>query len=410
MKRLVQRTARAVVAVLGVAGLAAFPGGDGLAQLPTFTPGKGDDMRAVYAGAPDIAEGKAVADSACARCHGTNGISKTPGIPHIAGQRPAYLYLEMVAYRSGQRTNEAMATAVRFLSDEGLVKVAAYYASLEPAQPAPVRNGKPAKPDPMRAAAKAAEGCAGCHGANGVSTISGMPNLVGMDPKYMVPAMLAYKSGDRKHDMMKAALAPFDGAGLEALALHYALQKPVGARTPASGNKAAGKSAAASCAGCHGEQGVSPTTATPSLAGQDAQYFVVAMSAYKTGVRGDATMKGLVGGLDERTIRDLAAYYASLPPQAPKVKPPLTMAQWVQRCDRCHGLNGNSSDPRSPALAAQRVDYLEQVLRAYQSGARKSTAMAAMSDALKEHDIVALAAHYARQRAKSVVYVTLPPK
>jgi len=61
-------------------------------------------------------------------------------------------------------------------------------------------------------------------------------------------------------------------------------------------------------------------------------------------------------------------------------------------------------------LAAQRFDYLEKVLQAYRTGARKSPAMAAMSEVLTEADVENLAAHYARQKARAVVYITLPAK
>ena len=76
----------------------------------------------------------------------------------------------------------------------------------------------------------------------------------------------------------------------------------------------------------------------------------------------------------------------------------------------CHGVDGNSTDPRSPALAAQRADYLERVMRLYLKGERKSNAMAAMLDGVSDADIDALAAHYARQKARAVVYISLPPK
>jgi cytochrome c553 len=374
-------------------------------------PAAADDMRAVLAGPADIAEGKAVADQSCARCHGSRGVSTTSGLPHVAGQRAAYLYLEMLAYRSGARKNEAMTAAVKFLSDDALVKVAAYYASLDPAQPAPVRAARgAAKSDPVQAGKAVAASCDGCHGERGVTSTPGMPNLVGLDPKYLVAAMKAYKTGARKDDMMKSAVAALGDADLENVALYYALQKPARAKTPAQGDQGAGKAAAASCSGCHGEQGVSGSSANPSLAGQDAQYFAIAMQAYKTGARGDETMKGIAQGLDERSVKDLAAFYAAQSPQAPKVRVPLTTAQRVERCDRCHGVNGNSTDPRSPALAAQRLDYLAQVLRAYRTGARKHSAMAAMTDGLSDAEIDSLAEHYARQRARAVVFVTLPCK
>ena len=373
--------------------------------------GNADDLRAAYATPQDIAEGKRLADTSCARCHGANGISTTKGVPHLAGQRPAYIHLELRAYRSGARGDKAMEGAVKFLSDDALIKVAAYYASLDPAQPAPSAGTKvaAAKPDPASAGKAAAAGCAGCHGETGISKVPGMPSLVGLDPKYLVAAMGAYKSGQRKHDMMKALVSALSDADMSNIALFYAMQKPGKAQTPAPGNPSAGKTAAAACAGCHGESGVS-SSAAPSLAGQDAQYFIAAMRGYKDGSRADPTMKAPATSTDEAVIKDLAAYYAGQQPQPPKVRKPLTIAEWAQRCDRCHGINGNSTDPRSPALAAQRVEYLQQVLHAYRTGARKSPQMAAMSDVLTETDVENLAAHYARQTARAVVYVTLPSK
>ena len=221
--------------------------------------------------------------------------------------------------------------------------------------------------------------------------------------------MKAYKSGQYKSDVMKSMLANVTDAEMDNIALYYAMQKPARAQTPAPGDQAAGKGAAAACAGCHGEQGVSADPAIPSLAGQDAQYLAAALKAYKDGSRSDATMKSLAASLDERVTRDLAAYYAAQQPR-PTARQRLTVAEWAQKCDRCHGVDGNSTDPRSPALAAQRVDYLERVLHAYQTGARKSVAMAAMSGMLTDADVENLAAHYARQKARAVVYVTLPAK
>ena len=367
-------------------------------------------MRAAYANATDVAEGRRVAQASCAGCHGVNGIGNAKGVPHLAGQRPAYLYLELRAYQGGARGDKAMGAAVRFLGDDALFKVAAYYASLDPAQPAGGAKPAAAKPDPVQAGKAAAAACAGCHGEGGVSKMPGMPSLVALDPKYLVAAMKAYKSGQRKDDVMKSMLSSVADADLSNIALYYALQKPARAQTPAAGDPTAGKAAAAACAGCHGDQGVSGNPANPSLAGQDSQYLAAALKAYKDGTRGDETMKGLAGSLDESAMKNLAAYYAAQPPQAPKVSKPLTTAEWVQRCDRCHGVNGNSTDPRLPALAAQRVDYLEKVLHAYRTGERKSLQMAAMSDVLTQADVENLAAYYSRQKARAVVYVMLPPK
>ncbi len=399
MKRSVQILMLALTLAMGIS----YSSG-GAAQPSATKPGE-EDLRAANASSQDIAEGKRLADATCARCHGGKGVSSGKGIPHLAGQRPAYLYLELRAYQTGARGNNPMQAAVKFLSDDALVKVAAYYSSLDPATPVSTKAA-PAKPDPVQAGKAAASGCAGCHGEGGISKTGGVPNLVGEDQKFLVAAMQAYKSGQRKHDMMKTLLAAVGETEMNNIALYYALQKPAKAQTPSPGDQAAGKAAAADCGGCHGDLGVSGNPATPSLAGQDAEYFVDALKAYKGGKRSDDTMKSLAAALDDKTMKNLAAYYANLQPQPPKAKKPLTTAEWVQRCDRCHGVNGNSTDPRLPALAAQRADYMDKVLHAYQKGERKNTSMAAMSSGLSDAEIENLATYYAQQKARAVVFMS----
>jgi len=399
-------TGTIAILMLGAAIAAATPHRDAAAQAPAIK--AGEELRPIYATPDDIADGKRFATSSCAGCHGPDGISTTTGIPNLAGQRPAYLYVELKTYQSGGRKSAAMNTSVRFISDDALVKVAAYYASLDPAQPAP--GPTPTYLDPVQAGKSAAATCGGCHGATGVSSMPGSPSLVGLDPQYLTTAMKAYRSGQRKNDMMKSMLAAVGDADIDRLALYYALQKPVRAQTPAQGDQEAGKADSAGCAGCHGDQGVSANPATPSLAGQDAQYLVAALRSYKSGGRADETMKGLAASLDDKALKDIAAYYAAQKPQAPNVRPPLPTQEWAQRCDRCHGLNGNSSDPKIPALAAQRVEYLETAVRDYQTHARVRPEMAAMADVLSADDVKNLATYYSHQKARAFVFMTVPQK
>ena len=209
---------------------------------------------------------------------------------------------------------------------------------------------------------------------------------------------------------MKAMLASVNETAMNNVALFYALQKPARAKTPAAGDPAAGKAASGSCGGCHGEDGVSGSPATPSLAGQDAQYVAVALIAYKDGSRVNDTMKGLVASLDDKGMKNLAAYFAAQEPKAPSVRKPLSTAEWVERCNRCHGVNGNSTDPRFPMLASQRVEYLQKALLDYKAQTRKSVEMHAMSGGLSEDDIDNLAAFYAHEKARAVLFVPLPAK
>lgn len=138
--------------------------------------------------------------------------------------------------------------------------------------------------------------------------------------------------------------------------------------------------------------------------------MAAALVAYKDGSRKDDSMKAPASALDERAMKDVATFYAGQPPQPLNVRRPLTLAEWVERCDRCHGPAGNSTDPLIPRLAAQRAEWLEEVLHAYRTGTRKSTAMAAMSALLTESDVKEIAQHYSRQTARGVTYIVLPPR
>ncbi len=80
-------------------------------------------------------------------------------------------------------------------------------------------------------------------------------------------------------------------------------------------NASAGKAKAAVCASCHGSNGMTTIPGYPNLAGQNEQYLVTAMKAYKSGERTGATatiMKLQMQVLNEQDIKDLAAYYSQM--------------------------------------------------------------------------------------------------
>ena len=395
-------------ATLFAGTLIALHSGASMAQPAKQAAGSKPELRPLFVTPSEIAEGKRLAEVSCARCHGLNGISSTTGVPHVAAQRAPALYIQLRAYLQGTRPQSAMTGTVKFLSDDALIKVSAYYASLDPPRAAAPPKAAAQRPDHYVVGKAVAEGCGGCHGDTGVTETQGAPSLVGFDPKYFIAAMNAYKKGQRKNDVMKPLAAGLSDAEVSGVALFYALQKPARAKTPYTGDAAAGKTAAGACSGCHGDKGVASDPGTPSLAGQDAQYLGTATLAYKDGSRKDETMKGAVADLGEKAMRDVAAFFAGQQPQAPKVRKPLSMTEWTERCDRCHGINGNSNDPLVPAIAAQRTDWLELVLNSYRTGARKSTTMGAMMSVMSDAEVKELAAHYSRQTARAVAFVILP--
>jgi cytochrome c553 len=357
--------------------------------------------------------GKGLSETACAGCHGLDGVSTDSTRPHLAGQRTIYLYRELQAYKSGDRSSRSMRVAVEYLSDDALLNAAIYYASLPPADDstlaAPV-DEEPMEPEysAVEAGKSAAAGCAGCHGATGNSGLPGSPSLTAQDPEYFVTAMKAYQDGSRPHAMMQTLVSRLDDETIQNLAIYYAVQEPQRASTNISGDADAGRKAAEACGSCHGADGNTAASDTPSLAGQEARYLSVATLAYQNGQRDHDLMTSAVTGLSSTVIDDMSAFYAEQEPVQRQVRTPLTSKEWIVRCDRCHGQNGNSTDPRYASLAGQNEDYLKKVLADYSEQTRRNSMMHAMSAPLSPANIERIAAHYAAQKPKSAVYIQLP--
>ncbi len=176
----------------------------------------------------------------------------------------------------------------------------------------------------------------------------------------------------------------------------------------AEGNAAIGKTKAASCAGCHGEDGNSMAATFPKLAGQHAGYIVQQLNAFKNGSRNAPMMAPLAMGLDEESIKDIAAYYASKKISAnelpvfeydeddeelteeakaeknAELKELIVLGADLYRngnlktevsaCIACHGPVGEGNRPASfPLLQGQHADYLIKALTDFKKGARSNT-------------------------------------
>ncbi len=81
----------------------------------------------------------------------------------------------------------------------------------------------------------------------------------------------------------------------------------------AAGDVDAGAEKSATCAACHGVDGISQIITYPILAGQYPSYLTHALESYRDGTRQNAIMAGFAGALSDQDIADLAAYFASLP-------------------------------------------------------------------------------------------------
>ena len=122
----------------------------------------------------------------CANCHGEDGISKTPDVPNLAGQNPAYLLEQIRKFGSGERKDQFMQGLIKVLKDEERVQIALYFGS---------QTVPPAKADPVQAARGKelfTKLCVRCHGdaARGDATI---PRLAGQQIPYLVTSITRYR-------------------------------------------------------------------------------------------------------------------------------------------------------------------------------------------------------------------------
>src|SRR4051812_9405756 len=164
---------------------------------------------------------------------------------------------------------------------------------------------------------------------------------------------------------------------------------------------AAGKEKAEMCVGCHGEGGISQMENIPSLAAQPDQFIQWQLVYFRAGTRKNEQMQPIVEQLNNEDIRNLGAYFASLPPPKPEAdKDPDLSKKGAQaaagrRCAACH-LDNYAGSKAAARVAGQREDYLGKALRDYKSGIRSGGGQAAMAEVahpLSEEEIVALA-HY----------------
>jgi cytochrome c553 len=166
-------------------------------------------------------------------------------------------------------------------------------------------------------------------------------------------------------------------------------------------DSAAGKEKAELCVGCHGENGISQMENMPSLAGPLDQFIQWQLVYFRAGARKNEQMQPIVEQLNNEDIRNLGAYFASLPaPKAAEDKDPDLSKKGAQaaagrRCALCH-TDSYAGDKAAARLAGQREDYLVKALRDYKSGVRSGGGQAAMAEVarpLSEEEIEALA-HY----------------
>jgi cytochrome c553 len=68
---------------------------------------------------------------------------------------------------------------------------------------------------------KAEAVCGVCHGVDGLAKIPEAPNLAGQTETYLIEQITAFKSGERKNEMMSVVVQDLSDADIENLAAYY---------------------------------------------------------------------------------------------------------------------------------------------------------------------------------------------
>ena len=161
----------------------------------------------------------------CAACHGEDGQSKDPKIPHIGGQPKLFVMYQLFFYREGRRKNLEMNAIAKELKDAELDAIAGHVAKLPPT---PAAGGTIDEARYKRGAELAQQRiCASCHNPD-YSGREQMPRLAGQHEEYTIKALQDYRAGVRvgTQAVMAEAVRGLDDAALAALAHYVAHVRP----------------------------------------------------------------------------------------------------------------------------------------------------------------------------------------
>jgi cytochrome c553 len=256
--------------------------------------------------------------------------------------------------------------------------------------------------------------CAHCHGNDGVSGQADTPFIAGQQLQYLTTALRSYADNSRNNSAMTTAMSGLNDSQFNDLATHYAAlpgnwhgaEKSAPAQTSHPDTKLinAGKITAMPCSSCHSLDGVSHNAAIPSLAGLNQTYLAKALDEYFNGKRHNSVMGVFRASFNAQKIREVTAYFSSLPPQQSALAATGDMIAGKSEaisCGGCHGVDGNSPYPSIPSLAGQNPHYLVNALRAYRDRQRDDAVMRTAIQGISEDQFKNISAYFAAQKPRT---------
>ncbi|NOG32577.1 c-type cytochrome [Halomonas sp. CH40] len=156
----------------------------------------------------------------------------------------------------------------------------------------------------------------------------------------------------------------------------------------------AGREMAASCAACHGQQGISMVGAFPNQAGQQMSYLAKQIMDIRDGRREVAQMAGQVDDFSDQDAWDVAAYFANMDPNVGQAVDDAELLErgenlyragdigkGIPACTACHSPTGQGLGTAVyPALSGQHAEYTVSTLQDFAAGIRHNDPNAIMRD------------------------------
>ena len=166
----------------------------------------------------------------------------------------------------------------------------------------PVGAGDPAE------GRKIANMCRTCHGLDGYAQVPIAPHIGGEPQEYIEAQLMAYKTGQREHEMMSVVTSSLSAQQISDVASWYASHTAIATLPDSVGAEAAPQA----CVSCHGADGISQLLDAPNLAGETNIYLDTQLKAFKRGLRQHDVMSEVASALSDAEIREVANWYAAI--------------------------------------------------------------------------------------------------
>lgn len=171
-----------------------------------------------------------------------------------------------------------------------------------------------------------------------------------------------------------------------------------------TGDATRGADKAKACTACHGRSGRGPMSGVPALSGQQSEFLTLQLILMREGLREVPDMAGMLKGLNDQDLVDIAAFFAGMEPFSPRgSRDDARFAAGaklseIMGCGSCH-MKGYVGQRQVPRIINQREEYLARTLKAYRDNKRTGvdTSMNAVMYQTTDADIAALAHYLAHQ-------------